>query len=212
MTELRIEESTGNVDKLQKETDAALAAYKGPRGAGFWIRAPARAIDTAIGLLVGFMAPILAVIILAILRTRGSPHDWVHSFRFSLGGLIVSMWGAIGYHTIGEYLGGASLGKLLCGLRVVRQYLARATVANTAVRNMAYIPDGFSLGGIAAITMASSPARQRLGDRWGHTLVLRRQDVPANVLYSGGEIAVGVLTGFFCWTGFVVLKYIGAIL
>ena len=70
---------------------------------------------------------------------------------------------------------GATLGKLLLGIRVVKEDGSPISWGASTVRNLLRIidalPDAYILG---AILIWTSPRKQRLGDRVAHTVVVRR--------------------------------------
>ncbi len=66
---------------------------------------------------------------------------------------------------------------------------------------------------IAAGNMRKSPLRQRLGDEWAHTVVLKRRDLQPNQLRSGGRFII-VFLGAVILNGIVfcigqLLKIVG---
>lgn len=92
-------------------------------GAGFGIRALARIVDIIYGIVLGFFAGILAAIVLTILARAGLIElHWLERMKgtgilqFSLG-----LVGAFLYHSVTEGMYGASLGKLICQIRVIRE-------------------------------------------------------------------------------------------
>lgn len=66
---------------------------------------------------------------------------------------------------------GATLGKILVGIRVVRTSQGGA-LRTCAVRNLLRIVDGFGLYLVGTAVAACSDARQRVGDLWAHTAVI----------------------------------------
>jgi hypothetical protein len=102
--------------------------------------------------------------------------------------LVVTLTAEFVYFSLSEGLLGATLGKRLVGLRVVRAADGRpcgpvAAVVRTVLRLVDNLL--FSLPGMTAIL--SSPARQRFGDRAARTLVVA--EVPEQVLAAFAGVA-----------------------
>jgi uncharacterized RDD family membrane protein YckC len=69
---------------------------------------------------------------------------------------------------------GATVGKRALGLRVVMADGTPATGRAVVIRTLGRLIDCFLLSPIvAAIFVWASPRRQRIGDRWAHTIVVR---------------------------------------
>lgn len=113
------------------------------------------------------------------------------NFKFGSGGYsvtagpIVSLWGTKGtittivialYFILFETFKGGTIGKLAAGIKVVREDGSRITFNQALIRNLLRIVDGFPyfipylLG---MIVMATSPRRQRIGDKLAKTLVIK---------------------------------------
>jgi uncharacterized RDD family membrane protein YckC len=81
----------------------------------------------------------------------------------------------LGYFVLLEGLAGATVGKVVVGIRVRRPDGHRIGLGAAAIRNVARIVDAFPyvipylVGGIAVMR---SETKQRLGDRWGTTVVI----------------------------------------
>lgn len=78
------------------------------------------------------------------------------------------------YYIVMEALLGASLGKLLLGLRVVSEDGTAIGWPAAIVRNVLRVVDGFLFYLVAALVAWGSPKRQRLGDRVAGTVVVRQ--------------------------------------
>lgn len=77
------------------------------------------------------------------------------------------------YFTYFEGKQGATPGKLLCGLKVVKTDGAACDVTAATVRTVARIIDGLFAYLIAAVLVWLSGRNQRLGDKLAGTLVIR---------------------------------------
>ncbi|MBE3559252.1 MAG: RDD family protein [Ktedonobacteraceae bacterium] len=78
-----------------------------------------------------------------------------------------------GYYIVMEATQGATLGKMVMGLRVVRQDGGPISWSESVIRNLLRIIDGLFFYLVGAILVWNSPWRQRLGDRAAKTLVIR---------------------------------------
>ena len=149
------------------------------RVADFWIRAAARVIDQALGIVVSFISIIIATIVVAIRDPTGRPEVWLEAVRgLSLLGMATSFLGNVAYHSISEAMGAASVGKLICGLRVVSEDLSAVSFRSTLIRSAAFLVDGFLFGAVGYRAMERSALRQRLGDRWARTAVVKVRVAP----------------------------------
>lgn len=78
------------------------------------------------------------------------------------------------YFTLMEGYLGASAGKFALGIRVVQEDGSKLTWKGAIIRNLLRIIDAIPLYLIGAILVWTSPKRQRLGDRGGNTVVIRK--------------------------------------
>lgn len=85
------------------------------------------------------------------------------------------------YYLIMESIFKATLGKLFCRLRVLDVSGQAPTLGNVFIRNFLRIVDYPIVFLIAVISIESSPLNQRLGDRAGNTIVIKktRQYLPS---------------------------------
>ena len=138
-----------------------------------------------------FVAILVDSIIVSLFVAPFTPvMDIVHRpgyYNFHIGGhhLFWPGLAAIVYFTIFEGLTGATVGKFMMGIRVVSEDGSKLTWTASIVRNVARLIDEFPyfipylLG---AILVWNSPTRQRLGDRWGHTVVVTKASLLAREL------------------------------
>jgi len=82
----------------------------------------------------------------------------------------------IAYHALCEAAAGATLGKWILGLRVLRADGSRLTIGAAILRNLLRPLEGEGMFLLGGLVMANSPRRQRLGDLLGRTIVV--QDPP----------------------------------
>ena len=179
----------------------AVEAHPAVVGAGFWIRALARIIDIAYGYVVGLLGGIAAVIVLVILQALSLVQPgW--ALRMQHGRLLLfplSLIGTLLYHTISEGGCGASLGKLICGVRVLSEQQTRCSYTAALIRSLAYFVDGLVFGLVGYLSMNKTQLQQRHGDHWARTIVVPRAQVPAASASSGWTSLGAVAVGTFAW-------------
>ena len=69
---------------------------------------------------------------------------------------------------------GATIGKMMLGLRVVKIDGSPIGWSESIIRNLLRVVDGFAAYLVGAILIWTSPQRQRLGDRVAKTVVVRQ--------------------------------------
>lgn len=167
-------------------------------GASFGIRALARAIDTVVHLCVGVAVGVFVVALVAISGAlRGQTVD-AELARLSVNtplGFVAALMGSIALHTLGEGLHGSTLGKRLCGLTVVAVDGGHADLAATFKRSLAFIWDAFFFGLVAWQKMSESPRRQRHGDAWAGTQVVRISEMDPSQRRSIGRFLLATAAG-----------------
>jgi uncharacterized RDD family membrane protein YckC len=130
--------------------------------AGVGLRAVAVIIDTILLAFVGY---------LIALATGGTT-----AAGFELEGGPAFLWLAIGigYYIVLEAQGGATFGKRILGLRVVRLEGGGPIGWQASVtRNLLRLVDGFFFYLVGAIIVWTSDKKQRLGDKVAETVVIR---------------------------------------
>lgn len=106
-------------------------------------------------------------------------------YRFELTGsrAVVPFLLWLAYFIVMEASLGATLGKLAMGIRVVKPDGSKLDWGSASIRNVARLVDGFPYVVpyvVGAIAVWSDPTtRQRLGDRWAHSVVVDRDSIPA---------------------------------
>jgi uncharacterized RDD family membrane protein YckC len=167
-------------------------------GAGFGIRALARAIDTVVHVLVGVVVGVATIVLLAIGGAlRGQPTD-AEVARLSVNtplGFLAGLLGSIAMHALAEGLHGSTVGKRLCGLTVVRVDGGPAGVAAAVKRSVAFLWDALFFGLVAAQKMSESPLRQRYGDAWAGTQVVRLAGLDPAQRRSSLRFVLAVVAG-----------------
>jgi uncharacterized RDD family membrane protein YckC len=168
-------------------------------GAGFGIRAAARVIDIIYGIVIGLLGGVFAGIILMLLEQGGLIAP---GWQGRLGGVDLAGWGfsllgTLSYHWLTEGMYGASLGKLLCGLRVVSEAARPIGFTQAFKRSLAFYWDGLFFGLIGYSSMKESELNQRYGDRWAKTVVIKSCDVPAESKRGWEMFALAFVLGSF---------------
>jgi uncharacterized RDD family membrane protein YckC len=85
---------------------------------------------------------------------------------------LFSFLGLLAYHTICEGLHGATIGKKILKLHVVKEDGSPASIKSALIRSLAMVVDGFAFGALGAVHMRSNELRQRFGDEWAKTVVV----------------------------------------
>lgn len=186
-----------------------------PAGAGFDIRVLARVIDLLFGLLVGFVGGIIGGFVLAILGRGGHvPADWLKLIlQEKMLGYAFGLFGALLNQILAEGIAGTSVGKLLCGLSVVQLDGSPCSLDSATKRSLAYYVDGLFFGLVGYQSMKTSVLRQRFGDVWADTVVVKKSDFVPTPKPDAERIAVGILLGAIAWMLLRILGwYIAAII
>ena len=123
-----------------------------------------------VGLPTGLMAALLGVV--------SSGGGEVSASLEGVAGLFVALISValyFGYYVLMEGYLGQTLGKMLLGIKVVREDDGEAPgLAGATIRTLLRIVDGISSYLVAFITVLISGKNQRFGDMAAHTLVVRK--------------------------------------
>lgn len=90
---------------------------------------------------------------------------------------ILLVVGTAAFWIVPEWLVGATFGKWACDLRVVNMMGRRISLAQSLKRNLLRLLDFFPWYLTGFIAAKLSPNRQRLGDLWAKTLVVKGSDI-----------------------------------
>ena len=153
----------------------------GPEPGGFWIRAGAHGIDW-VGTSILSILGVLTVAVFSGLLVVATHHKYAGflpvlrhpSWLQYVTGILVT----ITYQAVCESVGGATLGKRLCGLQVVSENFGPVTLMQAIKRSVTLFIDGFFFGAVAWHHMSDSPMKQRIGDSWAGTYVVKRRTLP----------------------------------
>jgi uncharacterized RDD family membrane protein YckC len=80
----------------------------------------------------------------------------------------------LGYYTLLEGGVGGSVGKLVCGMKVLSEEGTKCGFRQAFIRNILRVVDGLFFYLVGAILIWQSPKRQRLGDRAAGTVVVKK--------------------------------------
>lgn len=83
----------------------------------------------------------------------------------------------------------------LCGITVIAEDGAPATLLQALKRETAFFLDALFVGFVAARAMQGSPRRQRIGDQWARTMVVRLKALRPESRRSGWRFAEAALAG-----------------
>jgi uncharacterized RDD family membrane protein YckC len=165
---------------------------------GFGRRAGGRVIDLLGAQAAGFGGGIVAAIVLAVLEAAGVVRSgWLQRFDHGLGfnfltGTSAAFLGA----AISGWVGGASLGKAILGMRIVSTDGRRAGLGANLKRELVYVVDAFFFGLVAKSAMDASPLQQRHGDRFADTTVVSAAALTGATVYPVLRMVLGVALGF----------------
>ena len=113
-------------------------------------------------------------------------------------GVILGVLGSVLYHTCMEGMHGSSIGKRLFGLTVLDAEGGPCSLRQGWKRSLAFLVDSFFLGMVGYSAAKGSPMRQRVGDDWADTVVVRTRSVPVPLRRSGKELFAAFIGGFAC--------------
>jgi uncharacterized RDD family membrane protein YckC len=168
-------------------------------GAGFLIRALARLIDLAAHFAVTTVTGLAAgvVIALAAVVVQADPQAAVGRVTVTpVLGYLAALAGGAWLHVASEWLHGSTFGKRLCGLTVVRDDGSLPPGFAAALRRtIAFYVDSLFFGAVAWSKMQESLRRQRIGDKWAHTMVVQRKTVPVSSRPSSLRFVAGLALG-----------------
>jgi uncharacterized RDD family membrane protein YckC len=181
-----------------------------PSGAGFGIRLVARLLDWIYGIIIGLMVGFAVGILFSILSRLGkiSP-QWPQLIKqHPFSGFWWGLLGAFLYHAVAEGVGTVTIGKLICGLRVVQMDGGPATMKGSLIRDLAYYIDGLFFGLIGYMSMQQGTLNQRYGDLWGKTVVVKANVFQPYPRRSEWRMFAGILLGTLLWGGALLLQVV----
>ena len=103
---------------------------------------------------------------------------------------------------------GSTIGKRLLGIQVLNEDGGRCSLTQAAKRSLAFLWDGLFFGLIGIVAMNGDPRRQRNGDDWAGTVVVRRASVPPASQRSGNELFAAFLMAVAADSIFIVIGHL----
>lgn len=168
---------------------------------GFSSRAVSRIIDWVVSMACGAAAGILVVVVASVLEALGLIQEgwtegWAEGVEESKAAEFLAgvASGVLGGAT-STALCGASVGKLLLGQRAVRTDGGLPGFIDSVKRELAFYVDSFFFGLVAHSAMKDSPLKQRLGDRWAGTTVVRVATLAPAARVSPAQLTTGIVAG-----------------
>ncbi|MGA2053316.1 MAG: RDD family protein [Opitutales bacterium] len=193
--------------------EATIPAWPPPaqamEGAGFWIRALARIVDMVYVTVIALCTGVFCGIGFALMEHSGrlSPEWRAHLQGVTVTGILMDLLALILYHTLTEGVHGASFGKWLCGLRVVQKDGSPSNLRGALIRSAAYLLDSLFFGLVGYASMRETlPLRQRFGDRWGRTVVVKTRHLPDDHVRSGWRFVGGLALGSAAYSACCVVS------
>ncbi len=90
---------------------------------------------------------------------------------------LLLMLGILGYWVLPEWLLGLTMGKWACDLQVTTLRGGNISFMQSMKRNLLRPLDFFPFYLTGFVTASLTPNRQRLGDLWANTIVVRKKDI-----------------------------------
>lgn len=116
--------------------------------------------------------------LIAALTLRNLDELDTNPFAFILpifAALILFFVGSFLYHSLLEGLCGQTLGKKLCGIRVLKADFSPCGLSAAFLRNLLRLADGFFYYLVAVVALAANLKWQRIGDQAAETVVVRME-------------------------------------
>ncbi|HUO18134.1 MAG TPA: RDD family protein [Steroidobacteraceae bacterium] len=175
-------------------------------GVGFWVRAGGQLIDLVPQYILWFAATFAFAIGLGFYAamTHTSVEPLVQKLATSRWyDYVAASVGSVVYFAVMERMCGATIGKRLLGLVVIRRDGGPIDFRAALGRSLAFYIDGLFFGAVAYGAM-EPPLQQRLGDRWCDTLVIRRSTLPPGSAVATQSFLLALLCGVAadaacCW-------------
>lgn len=157
-------------------------------GVGFGVRFGARLIDMIVHYIIWYGAAfVISISINLYAAFTGVPTSEIYSNSDSsrLIAFFLALFGSFAYSVFSEYISGATLGKLIFKIRVINSEGSPISFKAALIRSTALFVDEMFVGLVAYDNMKKTPLRQRYGDKWANTVVVKRSSLAPSQLPSG---------------------------
>jgi uncharacterized RDD family membrane protein YckC len=124
---------------------------------------------------------------------------------------VSAILGSLIYETVCESLFGATLGKFICGLRVISMKGTRPGIIAAFVRNLTFFLDSIFFGVLAYSAMKETSLSQRWGDEWSKTVVVRASDTPSAAKRNGFVFVTVFVFATSLWVAIMAAEIFHAI-
>lgn len=114
----------------------------------------------------------------AVIRYWGHYNEAENNYQVTGLPALALMSATVAYWFLMEWLFGATVGKLICDLRVVSLTGKKCSLGQSVKRNLLRPVDFFPWYLVGFIAAKLSPLRQRLGDQWAKTIVVKKDRRP----------------------------------
>jgi len=168
-------------------------------GVGFSRRALARLVDIMVHFVVSIVVTVAGGILIAVADGLMGGDAQAALARLAvvpLTGHAAGLLGGLWLHVASEGLHGSTIGKRVCRITVIREDGGPANLAAALRRSIAFYVDTLFFGLVAWAKMQESTRRQRVGDLWAHTMVVRLDSLDPGSQRSGlrflGAAALGL--------------------
>jgi uncharacterized RDD family membrane protein YckC len=162
------------------------------------------AVTFALALFMG----VLAGIVLAVIRVL--QHQPVRPAVSAASGwsLALSFVAAVAFHALAEGIHGSTPGKMMLGLTVLDSAGGFCKPGAALVRELAYFVDALFFGIVAYLSMKDSALRQRLGDKWAGTVVVRRRSLQPTQRRSTGRFIAAVAASCLAYGALILASFL----
>lgn len=162
-------------------------------------RALAAVADSVLGLPVFFGTGALTAYFFGLrISSSGKLELWNEPFVVDMV-LNLAVW--VAYYVMLEWYYGSTLGKAIFGLEVRDSSGGRCRFGQVLLRNLVRLIDAIGFYFVGFLAAMSTPLRQRLGDRYGRTIVTKKpapRRVMATVLWLVANVAL-IAFAYFSW-------------
>ena len=161
-------------------------------GSGFWIRALAYVIDLILFFAVSYFVELIITVLYILLGNIDEASYNAALKHTTVIRYVLSIIPWVAYFIICESVFGATLGKLICKLRVVKLDGSLVNFWQAFLRGIFRLIDGLFLGGVAALFM-SAHRNQRIGDQIARSFVVPSKDIRTGFQRPVGYLVLALL-------------------